>query len=139
MRYPAWIVAAALLTLAACGGITSPYGGGGNSGGGGGNSGGGGGPAGRIVVGNNFYRSAHNGTQNPAVDTVAAGSTVTWAWNAAGSHLIQSTGIPPFVFQNSVVMSASSSTYSVTFNNPGTYTYDCGVHGAAMSGRIVVQ
>ena len=139
MRYPAWIVAAALLTLAACGGITSPYGGGGNGGGGGGNSGGGGGPAGRIVVGNTFYRSAHNGTQNPAVDTVAAGSTVTWAWNAAGSHLIRSTGVPPLVFLNSVVMSASSSTYSVTFRNPGTYTYDCGVHGAAMSGRIVVQ
>jgi plastocyanin len=36
-------------------------------------------------------------------------------------------------------MSASNSTYSVVFNTPGTYTYDCGVHGTAMTGRIVVQ
>jgi plastocyanin len=27
----------------------------------------------------------------------------------------------------------------VTFQNPGTYTYDCGVHGSLMTGRIVVQ
>jgi len=27
----------------------------------------------------------------------------------------------------------------VTFRNPGTYTYQCAVHGAAMTGRIVVQ
>jgi plastocyanin len=38
-----------------------------------------------------------------------------------------------------VVMGNAGDTYSVTFNTPGTYTYDCGVHGAAMSGRIVVQ
>jgi plastocyanin len=90
-------------------------------------------------VGNIFYRSAHNGTQNPAVDTVAVGGTVTWAWNAAGPHSIRSTGLPPAVFRNSVVLSAANSTYSVTFQNPGTYDYDCGVHGPAMSGRIVVR
>jgi plastocyanin len=27
----------------------------------------------------------------------------------------------------------------LTFNTPGTYTYDCSVHGTAMFGRIVVQ
>jgi hypothetical protein len=135
MRNTAWIMAAALSTLAACGGITSPYGGGG---GGGGAGGVGGGPVGRIVVGNIYYRSAHNGTQNPAVDTVVAGTTVTWAWNATGSHMIQSTGLPG-IFRNSVVMSAASSTYAVTLNTPGTYEYDCGIHGSAMTGRIVVQ
>ena len=100
--------------------------------------GGGGGPVGQVTVGNNFFRSAHNGTQNAAVDTIAAGSTVTWSWNAAGSHSIQSTGLPPAVFRNSVVMAGATSTYSVTFNNPGTYPYQCSVHGAAMTGRIVV-
>jgi len=90
-------------------------------------------------VGNNFFRSAHNGSQNSAVDTVAVGTTVTWKWNTAGSHSIQSTGIPPLVFRNSVIMSSASSGYSVTFNNAGTYDYDCGVHGSAMTGRIVVQ
>jgi plastocyanin len=89
-------------------------------------------------VGNNYFQSAHNGSQNPAVDTIAAGTTITWAWNAAGSHSVQSTGTPG-IFRNSVVMSSANARYTVTFNTPGTYTYQCGVHGAAMTGRIVVQ
>jgi plastocyanin len=126
MKRTTWILAAALFSLGACS-ATSPSGGLG------------GGPAGQITVGNIFYQSAHNGTQNPAVDTIAVGGSVTWKWNAAGSHSIRSTGLPPAVFRNSVVLSAANSTYSVTFMNPGTYDYDCGVHGPAMSGRIVVQ
>jgi plastocyanin len=128
MHSNTWIVAAALVFLAACGGATGPGGGGVT----------GGGPAGHVVVGNIFFKSASNGTQNPAVDTIAAGSSVTWSWNAAGSHSIQSTGTPN-IFRNSVVMSASNSSYVVTFQNPGTYTYDCGVHGSLMTGVIVVQ
>jgi plastocyanin len=133
MRNTEWIVVAALFSLAACGGATAP------SDGGGGGVSGGGGPVGQVIVGNIFFRSAHNGSQNPAVDTVAAGSSVTWVWNAAGSHSIQSTGTAPAIFRNSVVMAGANSTYSVTFQNPGTYDYDCGVHGPAMTGRIVVQ
>ena len=125
MRRIEWIVAAALFSLAACGGATSP-------------GGGGGGPVGNVTVGNIFFRSVHNGSQNPAVDTIAAGDSITWAWNAAGSHSIQSTGLPG-IFRNSVVMSGANDTYTVTFRNPGTYTYDCAIHGAAMTGRIVVQ
>ena len=128
MRSTTWIAAAALVALAACGGSTGPSGGGVT----------GGGPAGHVVVGNIFFRSASNGSQNPAVDTIAAGSTVTWNWNAAGSHSIQSTGTPN-IFRNSVVMSDANSSYTVTFQNAGTYTYDCGVHGSLMTGRIVVQ
>ncbi len=92
----------------------------------------------QVTVGNNYFRSAHNGGENPAVDTIAAGGIVRWTWNAAGSHSIQSTGVPG-IFRNSVVMSGAGDTYSVTFRNPGTYDYDCAVHGAAMTGRIVVQ
>jgi plastocyanin len=125
MRHTSWIVAIALFSLAACGGVTSP-------------GGGGGGPVGNVTVGNILFRSVHNGSQNPAVDTIAAGDSITWAWNAAGSHGIQSTGVPD-IFRNSVVMSRANDTYTVTFRNPGTYSYDCSVHGAAMSGRIVVQ
>ena len=128
MRRAAWIVTATLCSLAACGGVTSPGGGGG----------GGGGPVGNVTVGNIFFRSVRNGSQNPAVDTIAAGDSITWAWNAAGSHSIQSTGVPD-IFRNSVVMSGANDTYTVTFRTPGSYTYDCAVHGAAMTGRIVVQ
>ena len=97
------------------------------------------GPDAQVTVGNTFFRSAGNGSQNPAVDTIVAGARVTWTWNAAGSHSIQSTGIPPAVFRNSVVMSAAGDSYTVRFLNPGTYDYDCVVHGAAMTGRIVVR
>lgn len=128
MRSNTWIVAAALVVLAACGGSTGPNGGGVT----------GGGSAGHVVVGNIFFRSASNSSQNPAVDTIAAGSSVTWSWNAAGSHSIQSTGTPN-IFRNSVVMSDANSSYTVTFQTAGTYTYDCGVHGSLMTGRIVVQ
>ncbi|TMF71441.1 MAG: hypothetical protein E6I13_04595 [Chloroflexi bacterium] len=123
MRRMPLMVAATL--LAACGGVTSP--------------GGSGHPVGDVLVGNIFFRSAHNGTTNPAVDTIAAGDSITWAWNAPGSHSIQSTGLVPEIFRNSVVMSGADDSYTVTFRNPGTYTYQCAVHGAAMTGRIVVQ
>ena len=125
MRHTIWIVATVLFSLAACGGVTSP-------------DGGGGGPVGQVTVGDIFFRSARNGTQNPAVDTIVAGTSVTWTWNG-GSHSIQSTGLPPEVFRNSVVLVGANSTYSVTLRNPGTYPYQCAVHGSAMTGTIVVQ
>src|SRR5690348_18240337 len=74
MRRIQWIVAAALAAQTACGGATSPLGGGGGGGGGcggggdGGGGGGGAGPVGHVTVGNIFFRRAHNGSQNPAVD-----------------------------------------------------------------------
>lgn len=144
MRHTTWIAAAALFFLGACSDMTSPSGGGGGGGGGGngghwggGGGGGGGSQAGQVTVGNDFFVSAHNGSQNSAVDTIAVGSSVTWTWSTAGSHSIQSTGFP--IFRNSVVLSGANYTYSVTFKHPGTYEYDCAVHGSAMTGRIVVQ
>src|SRR2546429_8122178 len=120
MRRTLLMVAATL--LAGCGGVTSP--------------GGGGHPVGDVLVGNIFFRSAHNGTTNPAVDTIAAGDSITWAWNAAGSHSIQSTGAVPGGFRNSVGMSGARDSYTSTVREPGTYTYQCAGHGAAMTGPI---
>ena len=77
-----------LAALAGCGGYTAsgPNGGNGAGGyGGGGGGGGGGGPIGSVTVGNNgtiAFLSAHNGSSNPAVDTVAIGGTVTWTWTS---------------------------------------------------------
>jgi plastocyanin len=95
-------------------------------------------PAGAIIVGNDFFKSGHNGSVNQAVDTVAAGETVTWTWaTGAGSHSIQSLGTPSFA--SSAIQRGSGSTYQVKFSTAGTYRYDCAVHGIAMTGRIVVQ
>jgi plastocyanin len=103
----------------------------------------GGGPAGQVEVGNNLFRSAHNGTCNPAIDTVAVGSAVTWTWVNTGvtPHSVQSNppsqGAPSF--QSSNTLTGAGSIYSVTFTTPGTYEYDCVVHGSQMTGRVVVQ
>jgi len=123
----------ALATLAGCGSSYST----GTSGGGGG-----GGPAGSVTVGNNgqiVFISAHNGTANPAVDTVAVGGTVTWTWtnNQGVSHSVESQGSTSFA--SSPIMSGNGQTYAVTFTAAGTYQYDCAVHGTAMRGTIVVR
>jgi plastocyanin len=91
-----------------------------------------------VTVGNNSFTSNRNGTVNPAVDTLALNGTVTWTWGpAAGSHSVESTGTTNFV--SSLVKTGAGQTYLVTFTQAGTYTYNCSIHGNAMTGRIVVQ
>jgi plastocyanin len=146
------LMAAGLAILAACSGnsATDPSPGtgsggggstGGNTGGGGGNnSGGGSAPlAAAVTVGNIFFKSGHNGSVNAAVDTIAAGGTVTWTWTSTGTvpHSIESEGSPAFT--SSAIQSGEGQKYQLQYSTPGTYHYDCAVHGAAMSGTIVVQ
>jgi plastocyanin len=127
---------AVILTLgsvAACGGSDGSSVTGGNGGGGGG---GGGGASGTVTLGPAIqYVSGHNGTMNPAVDTIVAGSTMTWTWTGREPHAVRSVGTPSFT---SSPTHTGSGTYAVTFTNAGTYQYDCSVHGQAMTGRIVV-
>jgi len=88
-----------------------------------------------VEVGDNFFKSSRNGSSNPAVDTVAVGGSVTWTWSGSNSHSVRSTGSPSFT--SSAIMTSGS--YSFTFNTAGTYTYDCAVHGASMTGTVVVR
>lgn len=135
MRYDKLAIGLGLAFLAACSGYsTGPgYGGGG---GGMGQGGGGGGPVGAVNVGPGVqFVSAHDGSQNPAVTSIAVGATVTWTWSGSLQHSVQSTGATSFA--GSPIMSRGS--YSVQFNTPGTYHYICGVHGPAMSGTVIVQ
>jgi plastocyanin len=89
-------------------------------------------------VGDIFFTSALNGSSNPAVDTVAVNETVTWTWAAGTSlpHSVESEGSPSFT--SSGILSGAGNTYQFTFTAPGTYQYDCAVHGHLMTGRIVV-
>lgn len=87
-----------------------------------------------VSVGDSFFRSASNNTQ-PAADTVRVGGTVTWTWAGSLNHNVQSTGAPNF--PSSVTQAAGN--YAFTFNAAGTYLYECIVHGALMSGRVVVR
>ena len=125
------LAAAAVAALLACGGngdgpAAVESGGGG----------GGGGRAGTVTVGSGIqFTSVHNGTMNPAVDTVAVGDTVTWTWTGPLPHSVRSVGTPSFASSGTLT---GRGTYSVVFTAPGTYRYDCVVHGAAMTGAVVV-
>jgi plastocyanin len=83
-----------------------------------------------------LFRSARNSTQNPAVDTVQAGEAVFWL-NGGSLHTVESVGSPSFTSSGN--LQGAGASYTLTFANPGTYMYECAVHGAAMTGRIVVQ
>src|SRR5262245_28371749 len=122
-------------------GASGGGGGGGSGGDTGGNTSGGTPTSGdvAVLVGNNFMKSGHNGSVNPAVDTVPAGGSVAWTWTRTGDvpHNIQSLGSP--AFPSSAILTGDGSVYRVTFRITGTYRYDCVVHGSMMSGTIVVQ
>ena len=121
----------ALVLLAGCGG----YGGTGSYGGGGG--GGGGGLAGSVTAGPGIqFVSGHNGSTNAAVDTIAIGGTVTWTWTGSLPHSVQSVGSRSFASSSTMT---GNGTYAVRFDTPGTYQYDCAVHGQLMTGTIVVR
>jgi plastocyanin len=114
--------------------------GGGTAGGTGGGTAGGAAPAtAAVAVGDIFFKSGLNGSSNPAVDTVAVNGTVTWTWATTENlpHSVQSIGSPSFT--SSAIQSGSGKTYQFMFTAPGTYQYDCAVHGQMMTGMIVVQ
>lgn len=127
-----WSLATLLLagSLAACGGSysTGPGGTGGTGGTGGGyNPPGEGGTSGpnTVTVANNSF--------SPSRITVAKGTTVTWQWSAgAVTHNV--------TFDDGTKSAGmSSGSYTRTFSTAGSYPYHCTIHGAAMSGTVVVQ
>lgn len=89
-----------------------------------------------VTFGDTFFRSNHNGTDDPAVDTIPAGTSLTWT-GTGGTHTVRSQGSPSFNDSGNLV--GNGATYTVTFPNPGTYQYDCEIHGGSMTGRVVVQ
>ena len=112
------ILALALITalVASCSSGDSPTGGGGGGGCSGTNS--------APKVCDNFY--------SPGTVTITAGTTVTWTWGGAANHSVTITGVPSSGIK-------SSGTFAHTFSTPGTFTYDCDVHGASMSGTVQVN
>ncbi|HYR30885.1 MAG TPA: Ig-like domain-containing protein [Gemmatimonadales bacterium] len=69
---------------------------------------------------------------------IAVGGKVTWTWAPASlSHSVEWLTAPGTLPTNSSIMTSGS--YFITFTQAGTYTYDCIVHGSAMSGKVVVQ
>lgn len=82
---------------------------------------------------------------NPGSLSVSVGATVTWTWNDCGG----SGGYGPGTcVQHGVVFDDGSGivspiqdtgTFTRTFNTAGTFNYHCAIHGAAMTGKIIVS
>lgn len=79
----------------------------------------------------------------PATVTIAAGDSVTWTNVGTAPHSVtaddgsfnSSPGCPGNI--NSCI--GAGGTYTHTFSSAGTFAYHCLVHGAAMSGTVIVQ
>ena len=76
------------------------------------------------VQDNQFVRSAVS---------VLVGGTVTWTWQGGGNqHNVTFAGGGP------ASATQTAGTFNRTFATAGTFTYNCTVHGPAMSGTITV-
>jgi len=67
---------------------------------------------------------------------VRTGTTITWTWTGQNQHSVtfDSTAI------TSSPVQGNGGTHAVTFNDAGTFTYFCTVHGkSVMSGTVIVQ
>ncbi|HEX9101678.1 MAG TPA: plastocyanin/azurin family copper-binding protein [Polyangia bacterium] len=71
----------------------------------------------------------------PSTVTIRAGQSVTWNW-VTGFHSVISDSAPK-AFADSPAQ--ASGQFTATFATAGTYPYHCGIHGAMMSGTVVVQ
>ena len=72
---------------------------------------------------------------SPSTVTIQAGQGVTWSW-VTGFHSVISDSAPK-AFADSPA--EASGQFVVMFPTAGTFPYHCGIHGAMMSGTIVVQ
>ena len=116
MRRSAITALVVLALVAACNSSTSPGSSGGRST--------------SITVGNDFY--------SITPDTVASGAQITWTWaTPSNGHTVNWDSGPTSLPANSPTM--TSGTYNATLTVAGTYHYHCAIHGAAMSGVIVIQ
>jgi plastocyanin len=70
---------------------------------------------------------------NPDTITIKTGTKVVWKWvGTSNAHSIQLSG--------NTSPEQSSGTYERVFDQTGsTFSYQCGVHKAAMTGKIVIE
>lgn len=129
MKRSLWIVALAVVVIAAfaLAGCSSQSGGNTSTPPTGGTSGGGtsGGTATEVQVAISGFAF------DPASVEIAAGGTVTWTNNDSASHTVTGSG-----WESASL--AQGDTFSHTFATAGTYDYACSVH-PSMKGTVVVK
>ena len=67
---------------------------------------------------------------------VPAGANITWEWSGSAPHSVVGE------FDGEQIRSpqlTGTGTFQHAFQKAGTFEYECGVHGAAMSGTVRIQ
>ena len=135
-RMPLLLLAAA--TIGGCGGAASDSGNGVTNPTGG--------TGGTNPSSNTNVIAVSDNTFSPGQINVPAGIKVNWNWTPCsdgggygGSGACVSHQITFDDGSNLSSPMQSTGTYTRTFTAPGTYKYHCSVHGAGMSGVVVVQ
>lgn len=72
----------------------------------------------------------------PPTVTITAGGTVTWSVSGTTHSVVFNSTAPE---GGNVPNTAPGGSASRTFATPGRYAYHCGIHGASMSGTVVVR
>lgn len=88
------------------------------------------------VPGNAFVVEISDNKFSPASLTVPKDTKVKWTWTGNNPHSVIGK------FGNKDVSSEQhthTGSFELTMDTPGTYSYQCGVHGAGMAGKIIVQ
>ena len=85
--------------------------------------------SGAIIVNDSFYDKTEK--------TIFVGNTVEWSWQGNIGHSVTggTAANPDGSFDSGVI---SMGTFSHKFDTEGTFKYYCTVHGAAMTGTIIV-
>jgi plastocyanin len=69
----------------------------------------------------------------PQSVTIAVGDTVTWTNKDAAAHSARVAGV------GTTPTLSQGQSGSLNFITAGTFNYDCGIHGASMTGTVVVR
>jgi plastocyanin len=81
-----------------------------------------------VDVGDNIF--------SPLNLSVKVGVPVTWKWSGSNQHSVVGK------FDGAEVKSerqTAGAKFEFTFTKAGTFEYQCGVHGASMSAKVIVQ
>ncbi len=73
---------------------------------------------------------------SPAEATVGVNNAVIWEWSGNNQHSVVGT------FDGEDVESprlTGTGTFVQSFGQAGTFEYQCGVHGASMSGTVIIE
>jgi plastocyanin len=76
---------------------------------------------------------------HPAKVTIQRGSTVTWQWLDGDIDTAHNVTSQPGGLQFKSSETKLTGTYSIRFDRPGKYFYECTIHPASMQGEIIVD